>query len=141
MTAKKQNPFKLRAFRGVSLEYIEKLEARGIRTAEQLLRHGRTREQRAALATAAGIPERCVLELVQMSDLSRLPGVKGIRARLYFEAGLDSVQKIADSEPEALRQHVAAYVERTGFDGIPPLPKEVSSTVANARQLPPAVVL
>ena len=30
----------------------------------------------------------------------------------------------------------AAFVERTGFDGVAPLPKEVSSTIANARKLP-----
>jgi len=69
-------------------------------------------------------------------ELARLPGVKGIRARLYFEAGVDSVDKMAHWEPEALRVMVTEYVERTGFDGLPPLPKEVSSTVANAQKLP-----
>lgn len=28
---------------------------------------------------------------------------------------------------------------RTGFDGIPPLSKEISSTIANARRLPRVV--
>jgi hypothetical protein len=38
-------------------------------------------------------------------------------------------------EPEALLALTAEYVERTGFDGIAPLPKEVSSTIANAKRL------
>jgi len=34
---------------------------------------------------------------------------------------------------------VAGYIERTGFEGIAPLPAEVRSTVANARKLPKIV--
>jgi hypothetical protein len=49
---------------------------------------------------------------------------------------VDSVEKMAAWEPEALRIMVMRYAERTGFDGIPPLPKEVSSTVENAKKLP-----
>jgi hypothetical protein len=45
------------------------------------------------------------------------------------------VEKLAGWQPEALRLMVTEYVERTGFEGIPPLPKEVSSTVANAQKL------
>jgi hypothetical protein len=136
MPGKKRNPFKLREFRGVNPEFIAKLEAQGLKTAEQMLSAGRTRRQRAILAKESGVPEKAVLELVQLSDLARLPGVKGIRARLYHDAGVDSVAKMAAWEPEALRRMVTEYVERTGFEGVPPLPKEVSSTVANAQKLP-----
>ena len=136
MTTKKHNPFKLREFRGVDPAHIDQLAARGIKSAEQILSAGHTKEQRAVLAQKTGVPEETILELVKLSDLARLPGVKGIRARLYYNAGVDSVEKMASWEPEALRIMVAGYVERTGFDGIPPLPKEVSSTIANARKLP-----
>lgn len=136
MKEKKHNPFKLRDFRGVDPAFIAKLEALHIKNAEQLLQAGCTRKKRAALAKETNIPEPSLLELVKLSDLARLPGVKGIRARLYFNAGVDSVEKMATWEPEALRMMVTRYVERTGFEGIPPLPKEVSSTVANAIKLP-----
>lgn len=139
MPANKQNPFRLRAFRGVKPAHAEKLEAMGIKTAEQMLSAGRTKKKRAALAKQAGVPEKIVVELVKLSDLARLPGVKGIRARLYYDAGVDSVEKMARWEPEALRRMVTRYVERTGFSGTAPLPKEVSSTVANARKLPKIV--
>lgn len=136
MKEKKRNPFKLRDFRGVNPEFIAKLEHHGIKSAEQLLAAGHTKEQRLILARETDIPQHVLLELVKLSDLARLPGVKGIRARLYYDAGVDSVEKMATWEPEALRMMVNSYVERTGFEGIPPLPKEVSSTVANARKLP-----
>ena len=136
---KKRNPFKLRDFQGVDPEVIAKLAARNIKTAEHMLAAGRTAALRLKLAGETDIPEAIILELVRLSDLARLPGVKGIRARLYYAAGIDSVEKMANWEPEALRRMVTAFVERTGFAGIPPLPKEVSSTVANAQKLPKVV--
>jgi hypothetical protein len=139
MAEKKHNPFKLRDFRGIDLESIVRLAACGLKNAEQLLAAGCTRAQRATLANETGVPGTVILELVRLSDLARLPGVKGIRARLYYEAGVTGVEKMAEWEPEALRRMVTEFVERTGFDGIPPLPKEVSSTVANARKLPAIV--
>lgn len=136
MAEKRRNSFKLREFRGVEPEYAARLEALGIKSAEQMLAAGRTKEERAALAAETSIPEAAILELVELSDLARLPGVKGIRARLYYDAGVHSVDELGRWEPEVLRQMVTGYVERAGFDGIPPLPKEASSTVANARRLP-----
>jgi hypothetical protein len=65
--------------------------------------------------------------------------VKGIRARLYFDAGADAVEKLADYEPEALLVMTIEFVRLTGFPGVAPLPKEISSTIANARRLPQMV--
>jgi hypothetical protein len=136
---KRVNPFKLRDFRGLNPAHVAALEARGIKTAERLLAAGAKAEARATLAQETGIPEPAILEMVKLSDLARLPGVKGIRARLYYDAGVDSVAKMAAWEPEALLQMMAEFVAQTGFDGIAPLPKEVSSTIANARKLPTVV--
>jgi 3-oxoadipate enol-lactonase len=61
--------------------------------------------------------------------------VKGIRARLYYDAGVRSVPALAAWKPEALRQMLVEFVERTGFEGSPPLPKEARSTVENAGAL------
>jgi hypothetical protein len=135
MPEKKRNPFKLRDFRGVRPEFIAALEAQRIKNADQLLIAARTHQQRSSLAKTTCIPEAAILELAKLSDLARLPGVKGIRARLYYDAGVDSVEKMAGWEPEPLRLMVTDYVEKTGFDGTPPLPKEVSSTIANAKKL------
>jgi hypothetical protein len=139
MATKRRNPFKLSEFRGVNSEYVEKLAAAGIKTAGQMLAAGQTAEKRVALARDIRVPEEAILELVKLSDLARLPGVKGIRARLYYDAGVDCVEEMAAWEPEALLKMTAEFVERTGFEGIAPLPKEVSSTIANAKRLPRVV--
>jgi len=133
--AKKVNPFKLKDFLGVDPEHIARLDAQGIRTTMQILSAGRTPEARRLLAEKTGIPEDKLTELVRLSDLSRLPGVKSIRARLYIEAGVDSVENMAGWDPQALLQLTAEFVRKTGFLGIAPLPKEVSSTITNAKKL------
>jgi len=138
-TAKTRHAFRLREFHGVSLEEIAKLEALGIVTVEQMLVAGKTPEARQQLAKQTGIPVQAILELVKLSDLSRLGAVKSVRARLYYDAGLDTPDKFTQWESEALRQMLIEFVERTGFDGIAPLPKELRSAITKARHLPEAV--
>jgi len=134
--AKTRTPFALKDFRGVDQEHVARLKAAGIANVEHMLDAGSTPEARQRLADQTGVPPDAVLELVKLSDLSRIPGVKGVRARLYYDAGADTPQQLAQWDPEALRTMLIAFVERTGFDGIAPLPKEVEHTVATARQLP-----
>jgi hypothetical protein len=104
-----------------------------------MLEAGRTPQDRRALAEKTGVPLDAVLEYVKLSDLARIPGTKGIRARLYYDAGVDTLEKMAEWDPVELRAMVISFVERTGFDGIAPLPKEAASAVATARRLPKVV--
>lgn len=134
-----RRPFPLRKFRGVHQKHLDKLAAVGIRDTKQMLKAGQTQTDRRTLAENTGIPPDAILELVKLSDLARLPGVKGIRARLYYDAGADTVAKIARWDPEDLRAMVASFVERTGFDGIAPLPLEAKSAVTHANMLPKVV--
>lgn len=134
-SVKKQNPFKLREFRGVNPEAVEKLEKHGIKTAPAMLLAGASKTHRIRMANELLISETTIEELVKLSDLARLPGVKGIRARLYYDAGLDSVEKLANANAEELLSYLIAFVKRTNFDGIAPLPKEISSTIENAKKL------
>ena len=91
------------------------------------------------MAAATGVAPPAILELVKLADLSRLGGVKGIRAWLYYHAGADTLAAIAGWEPAALEKMLAEFVARTGFDGTPPLPKEVRNAVRAARALPAVV--
>ena len=137
--AKTRRAFKLREFRGVSLEEVTKLEASGIVTVEHMLAAGRTPAARQQLAEQTGVSPHSILELVKLADLSRLGAIKSVRARLYYDAGLDTPVKFIQWEPEALRQMLVEFVKRTGFDGIAPLPKELRNAITHARQLPDAV--
>jgi hypothetical protein len=135
----KRRPFSLSGFRGVDPEAVERLATAGIRNVKQMLEAGATSRGREALAEETGLALDPILELVKLSDLARIPGIKGIRARLYHDAGVDTIEKMAAWEPEAMRDMVADFVERTGFDGIAPLPGEASFSVTRARSLPKVV--
>jgi hypothetical protein len=58
---------------------------------------------------------------------------------LYYDAGVDTVEKMAKWDPEKLRAYLEDYVKKTGFNGIPPLPKEALHTVETAKKLPKIV--
>jgi len=131
----KRKPFKLKEFRGVNPEHIEMLAAIGITDVAQMLEAGSTKASRLELAKRSNLPIEVILEFVKLSDLARIPGVKAIRARLYFDAGIDSIEKMAKQRPEELREMLIEFVERTGFSGIPPLPKEAEFTVRTAKKL------
>ncbi len=135
-TSKTRKSFRIRDFRGVNEDYVGKLEAVGIRDVEQMRQHGATPTQRANLAEKTGVPEESISEFVKLSDLARLPGVKAIRARLYYDAGIDTLDKMARWDSEAMRLMLIEFVEKTGFDGIAPLPKEAANAVKVAGELP-----
>ena len=118
---------------------MQKLAAVGIENVEQMLEAGRTRSGRRELSAQTGIPHDAILEFVKLSDLARIGGVKNIRARLYHDAGVDTVEKMAQGDAEELRAMLIEFVERTGFDGIAPLPKEARHAVADAKALPKIV--
>jgi predicted flap endonuclease-1-like 5' DNA nuclease len=131
-----QAPFPLKDFRGVNPEHVKKLANIGIKNVKQMLEAGRTRGKREELSAKTGIPVEAVLELVKLSDLARIQGVKSIRARLYYDAGVDTIEKLAKWDAKELRAMLIGFVEKTGFEGIAPLPKEAKSTVAEAKKLP-----
>lgn len=137
--AKTRRVLKLREFRGVQPVIIDRLEDIGIVTAEHMIAAGKTPSRRKQLAKQTGISREHILELVKLSDLSRLQGVKSIRARLYYDAGLDTPHKFTEWEPEDLRQMLIEFVKCSSFDGIAPLLKELRSTISMARELPEVV--
>ncbi|MGD2027799.1 MAG: DUF4332 domain-containing protein [Anaerolineales bacterium] len=135
----KRKPFDLKDFRGVDPEYIARLKEAGICNINQMLKAGKTPELRQALSLETGILEEAVLEFVRLSDLARIPGIKGVRARLYHDAGIDSVEKMAGMAADEILEITAKFVADSGFEGIPPLPAEVRYSIAKAQSLPKVV--
>lgn len=129
----------LKDFVGVQRQHVDKLATLGIRTAEDMLRAGQSPSRRQELSNRTGIPVNAILEFVKLADLSRIFGVKRTRARLYHDSGVDTIEKMAQWDPKALRTMLVEFVERTGFDGIATLPKEAEFTVAEAKRLPRVV--
>jgi hypothetical protein len=135
-TAKTRRAFQLKDFMGVNLDHIKKLSKLGITDVNHMIEAGKTPQLRKELSDKTGIPTGSVLELVKLSNLARSRGLKAVRARLYHDAGFDTWEEIARCDPEKMREKLGRYINETGFDGIPPTPKEAANAVATAKKMP-----
>ena len=127
--------FKLKDFVGVKQSYIKRLAKKGIKSAKEMLYAGLNKQKRRELSRNTGIPLEDILELVKLSDQARIGGHKKIRARLYHEAGFDTIDKMAACDSEQMRKILADFIQKTGFKGIPPTPGEAKNTVTMAKYI------
>ncbi len=135
-TKKTRAVFKLKDYVGINQEYIKRLADIKIKNIEDMIAAGKTRDLRKELAEKTGISTDEILKLVKLANLSRLGAVKKIRAPLYYEAGFDTLDKIANISPEEFISKVQEFIDRTNYDAIAPLPKEAVNTVNTAKKLP-----
>jgi len=118
---------KLGEFPKVDQDSVKKLSAIGIKTVNQLLRAGNCQEKHAALSAQSGASQDAILELFKLSNLSRLPGLKKVRCRLFFEAGLDTLESIAALEPEEVHKILLDFIKKLGLMEAYPLLAKPSS--------------
>jgi predicted flap endonuclease-1-like 5' DNA nuclease len=104
-------PVPLGKFPGIDLEHVERLAAAGIKQTRQLLERAASKQDRAELSRLTGVPADALLELVKLSDLARAIGVGPTWARLIYEAGIDTMEKLANSSAEDLAEKVRATNE------------------------------
>ena len=128
--------YHLRDFMGVNKDYTSILSKSNIRTAKHLLDAGRTEEDRRKLSRDLDIPNEIILELVKLSDLARIGGLRKKRARLFYGAGYDTLEKISNSNPDKLLIKLAEFVKETNFEGKAPVLSEIKHTVEMAKYLP-----
>jgi hypothetical protein len=133
-----KRPFKLKEFRGLQPDHVAILANLGISDITKMLEVGKTPELRQELAERTRLEINVIEEFVKLSDLARIPGVKGIRARLYHESGFD-IEKLRKVTPDELLRVTKDFVDKTSFDGIAPLPKEAQHTIDSAKKLPDVV--
>lgn len=133
-------PFMLNKFTGIKGEYIEKLKEVNIKTNMQLLYSADNEIKIERLSKETNIPTDKLIKLLKLSDLTRIFAVKAIRAQLYLNAGVDTVNKIALYTPENFRNIIVDYCIRTNFPGVPTLPSEAKFTIEFAKRLPVIIV-
>ena len=73
-------------------------------------------------------------EYVELSGLLRLPGVRLLRAELYFHSGV-TLELLAEKSTEDIRDMEGAYIQREHRSEIIPQPKEVNCHRAVAKMI------
>ena len=87
-------------------------------------------------AKMLNLSEAGARELFSLCDLMRLPGVKWLRAKLYFDCGYQSIQSFSQNDNEQMRNKIALYIQTNCPERGVPLPKEIATQIAVARALP-----
>jgi hypothetical protein len=109
-------PTSLKEFPGIEAEHLEALAAGGIRHAGQMMAAGRTPADRQALAEGTGVPPETILELVKLSDLSRLKGQRLSKSPGQDDAravaGLDRLRGMARGHQGHVQRRIGGYPGR-----------------------------
>lgn len=130
---------KLAAIEGIGDVYAAQLEAAGVSSIEALLTRGGTPKGRRELAEKADIPQTLILDWVNRSDLFRIKGIGEEYSDLLEIAGVDTVPELAQRNPENLRTALADANRKRKVVRKLPSQRDVSSWVAQAKELPRVV--
>ncbi|MFA6652350.1 MAG: DUF4332 domain-containing protein [Bacteroidales bacterium] len=104
-------PNRIKDFPGISQENIVKLENIGINNTLKLYERVINPETRKKLAQEAGIDEAIVTELTKLTDLSRIKWVGTTFARILYELGVDTVEKMTQSDPVDLHARLNQFIK------------------------------
>ncbi len=96
-------------------DYIEQLRKHKTRFNLEILEYGRTGEGREKLAKETGIPKSFILDLVNLSDMSRLPYSNRKTVKHLSAVGFDSVAKLAQADSEKISEVMKSYFDRMGI--------------------------
>jgi hypothetical protein len=108
--------------------YLASLRGVGINTQLDMLNSGRTPQDRERLARDTGIPVPEITEMVKLCDCCRTGGsLTHIRAKIYYDMGLDTLQKRAAQTAESTIAMFTEYIEQhhLSADRLVPWPREV----------------
>ena len=87
------NPVRLDKFPGISREFVDSLEAEGIKNSRQMFNEAKDKNERNRISRKTGIPIETLNELVGLSDLVRAYGVGPVFARMIYDVGIQSIKE------------------------------------------------
>ena len=124
---------------GIGPKYAEALRSAGVRTVDDLLDAGASKQARSALASKTGISETRILKCVNMADLFRINGVASQYAELLESAGVDTVKELQHRNAENLAAKMSEVNDAKNLVRRPPSATVVNDWITQAKKLPPKV--
>ena len=126
---------------GINKKYVSLLADQGIKSFEDMLNSANTPEKRLKLHEQSAIPVDALLEIVKISDIARAGYLRTKLSRLLYNAGVDSIEKLASWDPKQLREHLRTYIDENSWDGMVPLLGDLTNYVNSAKKLESIVLL
>ncbi|PWJ88996.1 uncharacterized protein DUF4332 [Oceanotoga teriensis] len=127
---------KLKKINSFDKKYISKLESINIKDTGSLIIECKTQENKEKLSNRLEIPVEKINKLANIADIMRLPGVKDIRATLYFDSGFDTLEKISKQDPLEMKNKINEYIKDKNISKSPPFPKEITTQITWAKIYP-----
>lgn len=124
---------------GIGPVFSQKLNEAGIKTVEDLLQKGATRQGRATLAKSTGIDDQKILTWVNMADLFRIKGIGPQFSELLEAAGVDTVKELRNRNAENLYAKMVDIQAEKKITRTVPALKVVHKFIDQAKNLPPVV--
>jgi len=120
--------------------FIQELIRHGIRTSGDYLVVCKVQNVY-GIAKRFSVDEEKVHRVVGLCDLMRLPGVKDIRAALYYDCRYRGLSDFVKRTPEEMRDKIEQFVTKNKIGKSVPFLKELSTQIAVAKALPHLEIL
>ena len=121
---------------GIGSTYAKKLKDARIKTTDELLGAGGTKQGRKELSEKTGISETIILEWVNMADLFRIKGIGEEYSDLLKEAGVSTVVELARRNPENLHETLVGVNEAKKLVRRTPTLNQTKDWIEQAKILP-----
>ena len=127
---------KVEEIEGIGPIYAKKLNDNDVKTTDDLLDVGGTKQGRKDLAKKTGISETVILEWVNMADLFRIKGIGEEYSELLKEVGVNTVVELARRNPENLQETLVGVNDAKRLVRRPPSLSQTKDWVEQAKFLP-----
>jgi hypothetical protein len=135
----RSKPISLAKIPGVDDEVIEILASAGIKNSQKMYERGRTRSDRADLVRETGLSENVIIDMVKMSDLSRIMGVGPVFTRTFLNSEIDTVEKVSTSNPHILYDRMVELYKEQGFEKVDFVLRDIEWCIDMAQRLPKSI--
>lgn len=108
-------PVNLEKFPGIEKDTLNKLDSIGIKNTAHLFKIIKTHEDRVRLASETNINPEKILELTKLTDLSRVKWIGPIFARMFLDAGTDTVEKLSKTDAKILYKNLVEINDQNKY--------------------------
>jgi len=132
-------PVNLRDIPDTDPTHVEKLAAVGIKHSQHLFVRAKSKRARAELSQQTGVPEEALVELLKLSDLARINGAGPVFVRLFYAAGVETLEELARCSPEPLLERLRAVNAAKQYTRAMASLKDIQYCIQTAQELPQVI--